>query len=64
MFKDHFAPNVSLLDPHAEHLVNLLVKSQSPRSITREVGLLGLFPWSFGERNSSEQFWYLNFFQS
>ena len=32
---------------HAEHLVNLLMKSQLPRSITREVGLLELFPWSF-----------------
>ena len=38
----------SLLDPHAEHLVNLLMKSQLPRSITRGgVGLLELFPWSF-----------------
>ena len=51
----------SLLDPHAEHLVNLLMKSQLPRSITRGVGLLELFPWSFwGE----EQFWYFNFFHS
>ena len=33
----------SLLDPHAEHLVNLLMKSQLPRSITRGVGLLELF---------------------
>ena len=37
----------SLLDPHAEHLVNLLMKSQLPRSINRGVGLLELFPWSF-----------------
>ena len=38
----------SLLDPHAdEHLVNLLMKSQLPRSITRGVGLLELFPLSF-----------------
>ena len=43
----------SLLDPHAEHLVNLLMKSQLPRSITRGVGLLELFPWSFWEE---EQF--------
>ena len=47
----------SLLDPHAEHLVNLLKKSQLLRSITRGVGLLELH---FGERNSSEQFWYIN----
>ena len=51
----------SLLDPHAEHLVNLPKKSQLPRSITRGVGLLELFPWSFwGE----EQFWYVGLFHS
>ena len=37
----------SPLDPHAEHMVNLSMKSQSPRSIIRGVGLLELFPWSF-----------------
>ena len=41
--------------------VNLLMKSQLTRSITRGVGLLELFPLSFwGE----EQFWYFNFFHS
>ena len=40
-----------------EHLVNLLKKSQLLRSITRGVGLLELH---FGERNSSEQLWYIN----
>ena len=43
----------SILDPHAKHLVNLLTKSQLPKSITRGVGLLELFPWSFWEE---EQF--------
>ena len=38
---------LSLLDPHAEHLVELLMKSQLLRSITRGVRLLELFPWSF-----------------
>ena len=37
----------NLFDPHAEHSVNLLMKSQLLRSITRGVGLLALFPWSF-----------------
>ena len=37
----------SPLDPHAEHLVNLLLKIQLQRSITRGVRLLELFPWSF-----------------
>ena len=45
----------SLLDPHAEHLVNLLMKSQLPRSITRGVGLL--FPWSFWGEEQFGSFW-------
>ena len=40
-------PRVSVNVPHAEHLVNLLMKSQLPRLITRGVGLLELFPCSF-----------------
>ena len=46
----------SLLDPHAEHLVDLLMKSQSPE----ELGYLNFFLGHFGERNSWEQFCYFN----
>ena len=52
--EDNAAFFLSLLDPHAEHLVNLLMKSQLPRSITKGVGLLELIPWSFWGKEQFE----------
>ena len=50
----------SILSASALHLVELLMKSQLPRSITREVRVLKPFPFlvDLGEG----QLWYFNFF--
>ena len=49
----------SLPDPNVEHLVNLLIKSPLPRSITRGVGLLELFPRSFWGEEQFVLSWFL-----
>ena len=73
LFNSSAVPNLQLLEQKAESIFDGLNNSHvgviqravlNKKMRAQQLGYLNFFLGHFGERNSSEQFWYFNFFHS